>query len=372
MAWQKQLTFWSCLVLIGLTIPLILFEFLLRVLPVCDATHRLPVNEGNPILRFEPNRQLVWSKGWNFSIVNELRTNNFGFLSQIDYDKDATTPLLAIVGDSYVEAVMVPFKETAAGRLADQLGDQARAYSFGVSGAPLSQYLAYSEFVRNTFQPAAMIIVIVGNDFDESLKKYKSKPGYHYFFENSNGELRLERMDYSPPFWKRFFRESTLFRYLAINLGLQARLQRFNTLLSPKEEYVQFVGNTSSSSSPTRIADSKLAIHAFLNMLPATSGLSPNQIVFVIDGRRPHLYEDSHLKLTESSYFSVMRRYFIENATAIGYETIDMEPIFRDHYKQHGRRFEYPDDGHWNSLGHALCFEAITDSRVFIRFTNTM
>ena len=70
-------------------------------------------------------------------MVNEVRTNNFGFINDIRYEENATSPLLAIIGDSYVQAFMVPFKDTIAGRLSGYLGDTARAYSFGVAGSAL-------------------------------------------------------------------------------------------------------------------------------------------------------------------------------------------------------------------------------------------
>ena len=43
-----------------------------------------------------------------------------------------------------------------------------------------------------------MVFVIVGNDFDESLSKYKTGPGFHHFTETSDGALSLELYDYSP------------------------------------------------------------------------------------------------------------------------------------------------------------------------------
>ena len=77
----------------------------------------MPVNDADPILRFQPDRTATWSKGWNFSIVNTIHSNNYGFICDFDYDRDVDSPLLAVIGDSYVEAVMVPFQETITGRL---------------------------------------------------------------------------------------------------------------------------------------------------------------------------------------------------------------------------------------------------------------
>ena len=163
----------------------------MRLLPVNEGLHSLPVNEANPIFRFQPNRTSVWSRFWNFSMVNTVRTNNYGFVSNIDYDPTKTTPLIAIIGDSYIEAAMVPYEQTGAGRLAKQLQDGARVYSFGASGAPLSQYLAYAEYVGKEFHPDVLVILVVDNDFDESLLKYKLWPGFHYFEEDAQGNYSI-------------------------------------------------------------------------------------------------------------------------------------------------------------------------------------
>jgi hypothetical protein len=350
---------------IGIAFPIIILEIILRFLPVNEATYRLPVNEYNPILRFYPNRNFIWSKGFNFKIINRVKTNNMGFVSNIDYNKYDTSPLIAIIGDSYVESIMVPFDKTVSGRLATHLYNAGRVYSFGISGAPLSQYLAYSEYVYNTFHPDGMVIVIVGNDFDESLKRYKSIPGYHYFVENSNAELVLERVDFSPNIAKILFRESALFRYIGINLELQGRIQYLRRILERKDEKDLFSGNTSSHADHTRIIYSKRVVDYFLKILPNMSNISPMQIAFVIDGIRPHIYDNKDLKASEGSFFDIMRHYFIESATIKGYEVIDMQTIMLDHYKKFGKRFEYPNDAHWNALGHELCFNAITRSAVF-------
>ena len=133
------------------------------------------------IFKFESDRTFQWSAGWRFTLTNKLRVNNDGFISSIDYDPGARGPLVAVIGDSYVEALMVPYQETGQGRLMEALEDQARVYSFAIRGSPLSQYLAFAEYARDKYRPDAMVFVIVGNDFDESLLAYKEEPGYFCF-----------------------------------------------------------------------------------------------------------------------------------------------------------------------------------------------
>lgn len=357
---KKKIVFWFVLVFFSITVPIFALEVGLRFLPVCEGTYRLPVNDENPILRFQPNRDLVWSKGWNFEISNEVKINNFGFVSNVDYVENGKESLLAIIGDSYVEALMVPFRETVAGRLNEYLGESARVYSFGVSGAPLSQYLAYSQYVRDKFHPDAMAMVIIGNDFDESLLKYNVKPGFHHFSENSLGGLHLKRVDYEPSLILSLARKSALARYLVINLEWGRRVNQLSNI--GIKEHVQYVGNTSSVSDFTRVADSKNAVDAFLENLPKFSGLEPHQLLFMVDGMRPHLYEVDDLQLARGSFVDGMRMYFMKKASAMGYEIIDMQPVFINHFKEYGKRFEYPSDGHWNSLGHEQSFDAIVRS----------
>jgi hypothetical protein len=242
-------------------------------------------------------------------------------------------------------------------------------YSFGVSGAPLSQYLAFAEYVRNTFHADGLIITVAGNDFDESLMKYKSAPRFHYFVESSNGELVLERVDFSISWPRKLVRKSALAMYVAANLDVRKISRRLEGFFTPGNELRAFVGNTSSDSNHARVVDSKRAIDAFFNKLPVMSGLNPSGILFVIDGMRPHLYDSDHLNLTRGTYFDLMRRYFIASAEARGYEVVDMHSIFRSQYEKFGQRFEYPTDMHWNSSGHELVFKSITKSRFLRKFS---
>ena len=344
----------------SLLVILVLFEIVLRFLPVYEGARPPPVNENNPILHFEPDREFIWSRDWNFTIVNKVKTNNVGFVSDFDYDKDATSPLLAVIGDSYVEAFMVPYQQTCAGRLAKMLSPTARVYSFDVSGSPLSQYLAVAQYVSDTFRPDGLVIVVISNDYDESMIKYKNDPGFYYFVEQNNGQLALELVEYKGSFVRKALRKSALIRYLYGNLKFNLAVGRIYRVFGQNRTPVVIANeDTTSRVDPMRVADSKRAVDTFLDMLPESSGLKPERIVFVVDGMRSHLYQDDGLKLANGSYADVMRRYFIENAIMRGYEIIDMQPVFVAHYAAHQTRFEWPQDGHWNALGHELCFEEV-------------
>lgn len=327
----------------------------------------MPVNEENPVIRFEPNREYVWSRDWDFSIVNDVTVNNYGFVSDFDYEPEATDRLLAVVGDSYVEAAMVPFPQTCAGRLAAELNERARVYAFGVSGSALSQYLAVAQYARDTFRPDALAVVIIENDYDESLVKYVRVAGLHQSVEHGDGRLVLERSDFEVGLFRRLLRASALVRYLVGNLDVNGRvsqLLRRSGLVSVRPAGGMQAGVGRAGPEPARVTDSKRVVDAFLDRLPEAAGLDASRIVFVVDGMRKQLYRDDQLERETGSYRDVMRRYFLSEADRRGYETADLQPAMVAHYRAHREPFEWPQEFHWNALGHEMCFEAMARSAV--------
>ena len=361
-------TFIAVSVFLSVAMTLLGLEAVLRFMPVSQGLRGVAVNDGNPVYRFPPNQTLRWSKGWNFSLVNEIHTNNYGFISDADYEPAAGTPLLAIIGDSFVEAAMVSYPHTAAGLLQGSLADKGRVYSFGASGAALSQYLAYARYVHEQFKPSGMVITIVGNDFDESLMKNRNYPGFHYFVETGEGELQLQRIDRKVAPWKDVIAGSAVGRYIVMNLQAGNLVEYVKFYLSSlMGEDPPFNGNVDANVDMRRMDDSKKAVDAFLDLLPRLASLPPSQIAFVVDAPRPDIYFTTKTHDGKRSYFQEMRGYFIRNGSIKGFEIIDLEREFAWDYQRRGLRFEYPHDYHWNETGHEVVASAIRQSQTFRR-----
>jgi hypothetical protein len=158
---------------------------------------------------------------------------------------------------------------------------------------------------------------------------------------------------------RKLARQSALFRYLTWNVELEAVLL---SLTGHKDEYV---GNTRAKRSEKTIEESKRAVDAFFRDLPSKSGLPPNRIVFTVDGIRPQLYDAKELEKVKDSFVAVLRQYFMEQARAKGCEVIDLQPLFIADYAKRQKRFEYPQDYHWNETGHEVVAEAVKQSKVF-------
>ena len=377
---MRKILFALITIAIGIGAPLVLAEIVLRFLPVSTGLGSQPVNEASPVFRFLPNRDYVWSKDWNFNIVTRGHVNDAGFVNDRDYEAGETTPLLAVIGDSYVEAAMVPYPDTLHGRLAAAVEGRGRVYSFAASGAPLSQYLVWARHARDVYRPDAMVFVIVGNDFDESLLAYSRGPGFHRYYEDTSGTLSLVRIDFEPPPLRPVIKHSALARYLFFNLHAWETVSRIQAVLrgdwepptlggsgrlaaiapTPVGGVEQRVrGNVPRPGDAERLAATKRAVDAFFRDLPEMAGLAPQRILYVVDGVRYPNADDPE------AYFVTMRRYFLERATLLGYGTVDMDSYFLPEHEANGTRFEFATDAHWNAAGHRLAAKAVARTDLF-------
>ncbi|MDR3163163.1 MAG: hypothetical protein LBT81_04820 [Helicobacteraceae bacterium] len=211
-------------VCLGALIALVMLEIFLRFFPVGESLFFQSVNEENPVFRAEPDRSGWYSKNWNFKHAARWRSNNDGFINDRDYKtpierETESTGLIAVIGDSYVEALIVPPRESFFERLEKEMEGRQLVYSFGFSGAPLSQYLIWARYAQETYKNDYLIVLVIGNDFDESLLEYKSAEGGHYY-EKSEGGLKLKRVDFTPSIMGRVARRFFIFQYTAHNIQL--------------------------------------------------------------------------------------------------------------------------------------------------------
>ncbi len=335
-------------VLLGCLLAVILVEVIFQALPVSDATSTMDVNDANPYMRFAPNRSLDISIGKFFEIRSRKKTNSWGFFDDKDFRRGTGKEKLVVIGDSYVEALQVKNAEAIHGRLSVALDSQYDVYGIGSSGSPLSQYLAYAKFARAEFDPSVFVFVVVANDYDESLLRYKQSPGYHYYDDN----FQLERVDYRAGLLKTLLRFSATARYFAINLRPYSFIGGARQGGSSA-----FVANVPATVDEVRVSWSKRAVDRFMSDLKVIVGDRP--VFFVVDGLREYIYRDGSDLQEKKSYAYVMNQYFIQQSEASRFFAIDLHPIFRDDYLRNGEKFEFETNAHWNARGHELAAQAV-------------
>jgi hypothetical protein len=370
----------SLLLLIGSTVLwLALAEGICRLLPVHSGFEVQPVDVANPIIRLRANRDYLYSHGPFLSNVNRGHVNNYGFTNNQDYQPADTRPLLAVIGDSYIEAAMVPYPLTLQGRLAARQDGRRRVYSFASSGSSLLDYLYYAIYARQRFGAEWLVINVVGNDFDEMLLRYKQSPGFHYFGEQTDGSLSPTLIEYHPTWPRTLLRQSALARYVVFNIGSSApvvgrlldgvhllHLGLTDPITRANAASPAFVGNTTSYADRLRVELAQRATLWVLDHLPESVGLPVTHVLILIDEFR--MFEPDQIEAARHSFFGIMREYLIGEARRRGYEVQDMQEWFARRHRQDGAVFAFPDDGHWSALGHEEAANAVMASELYRRF----
>ena len=354
-------------ILISICFTLLFLELVLNFFPVNEGLRSQAVNEKDPIFKFEANREAIFSKHWNFDIKNKVRVNNYGFVNNNDYYNTNKLPLLSIIGDSYVEALMVPFEKTISGLLQNEVSNK-RVYSFAASGAGLSQHLIWAKYAKEEFKSDYYIFVIIANDFMESLSKYGSSPGFHRFKINPDTSWTMELSTYTPSNLRKVLRRSKLAMYLITNLKVHS-IFNFELRLGKEDQRRTYVSNFDADVSDIFWEEAKLVTDIYLDNMNSFTGQENNKILFVLDGIRPNLYDKvSSIDITNSFWYKI-REYFMYKANAQGFEFIDMQKDFYQEYKKNKEFFEFKTDTHWNHTGHKAVTKSILQSNTWKRFS---
>ena len=348
MRWIKKISqIFSYLIFLFVAVAALL-EVIFRILPTSDSLMVKPVSNDKPILKFTENREVTKQIGFNFSHINTKKINNYGYATDKFFQEKSTKnkPVIAVIGDSYVEALQVKNSD-AFHAILDIKFENYDFYPIGMSGSPLSQYLAFAKFASNHFEPEVYIFLIIDNDFDESFENVKKAPGFHYFDDITG----LKLVDYQPSIIKQLSRKSAFLRYLHLDLKITRQLRRiFNPTSLNREMNAHF---SESFLNIGRKANAK-----FLQGVKELS--STSQVIIMLDGDRKALYS-GHSDRDMNNYVNIVISELGESAKNVAnVRVIDLHNNFRNDYLKYGKKFNYDYDYHWNERGHSVAAQALS------------
>ena len=107
--------------LLGVAGLLLACELALRALPVSTSTET-GYYVDPLILTYRPHHAWTSSTGWDLRNAQRQRSNNFGFLASRDFEPDPAA--VALIGDSYVEASMLPAHDRPEAQLEAAIGNR--------------------------------------------------------------------------------------------------------------------------------------------------------------------------------------------------------------------------------------------------------
>ncbi len=333
---------------LGCALAIVMLELIFQMLPVTTGFAYQPTIESEPALKATVPF-VKHSLDWKFHQATTRKINEYGFSDDHHYLPNEQP--IAVIGDSYIQSLMLPYADTLQGQLsALQPKSKPPVYSFGVPGYSLAGYIGTAESATKRFQPQMFVFLLTKGDITDSLLATKNVGSY---FINSH-KSGVEFEPYSGPSrTDSFMLKSALMRYL--NYHLQ---------INPLSAFLKLTGTNESASA----GDSSLSVakpepniaqlsNRLIDNLEQKSTARANNTIFIIDCDREKIYQGKPQPQTSPDNQLAL---FAQIAKDRGYQTIDTLPIFTRQYKQTHRRIDFtPIDPHWNRDANHLIAEAV-------------
>ena len=155
--------------------------------------------------------------------VATWHVNNAGWMSPYQYvRRQPGGALVALFGDSYVEGFNVPQAQHLDVDMHRRLGPQVPVYAFGLSGWYLEQYAATARYVRATYDPSVIVILIGDGDVSASLSSEGEYPYWYHVTPSGSGYREVPPSKVLVESRKaNLARKVALLRYLRYNAKVQ-------------------------------------------------------------------------------------------------------------------------------------------------------
>lgn len=321
-------------------------EIALRILPVSSATHS-GYYVAPSILTYPPGHRFTMSTGWDLKNAQYLQANNYGFIADHDFVRDSGA--VALIGDSFVEANMLPASDRLGAQLEARLRGQ-NVYALGGPGSSLLDYAERARFAAEKFGVRTFVFVLERGDIRQSLCGSGNVHGP--CLAPTTLESRVERQP-EPGLAKRVFRESALAQYVFSQLKFDpARFLKGVARSGGEKDAGRDMGARPPSAIDERAA--KAVLETFFSRLPRSEG---GRLVMVVDVDREHLLSasvaDAYPELTLLG----------PAALSAGVQLVDIQQPFHRFVARSGLKLEVgPYDHHWNRAATALVADSLASA----------
>lgn len=306
------------------------------------------------LVRYQPNRSGTYRIADD--IAASFRINAQGWNSGIgDYKRERTPGRLriAIIGDSYVEALQVPHDLSLAEQTQSRLesaGMRAEVFRFAISGAPLSQYLQILRQEVVDYRPDLVVINMVHNDFEESFRYQSGRYTSSFLkvkLEDAQPAQEIPPVPYEET-WKDWVRQRATVRYLYYRRQISPATIRSWIFSEPGA--AEFQANVEVGGTLAALPAIERATDYIFTRLKEVQQQSGFEILLTMDAVREQIYTDEDL----NSGIAALNKLAMELAEKCELPFIDLTEAFTVDWRKNGQRFEFASDGHWNQRGHAV------------------
>jgi hypothetical protein len=320
---------------IGTVVALAILEALFRCMPVNSGFRMAETDAATPFFRYLSKQDYVYSYGWALTNPKRGVTNAQGFMHSPDFESQGG---VLVIGDSFVESLMLDYQETVQGRLDHGLGGNVLAAS--CSGNGLADSLGLAKFYVPKVHPKAMVLFVAPLEISTVLN---SPVRGHSGFVLSGETVSVLHNEYRESPLKLLIRRSALARYVYYNLKFFDWLSQTLTISRAPLP----------SAAPARVEAKERILRYYFSELRALADAGQAEVLFLVDGDRKSIYAGKANQPSSSN--NEDRRVFLRLAPLYGLKVVDMQPVFERHWMDHHERMDYlPVDGHWNPVAHQL------------------
>ena len=343
------------LVVVFLVAELVVFRF---VLPAIDIPRNAFIDG---VIRHQPNQRgyaRIADEGAVPYAINHQGWNSGH--EQYALDKPADIKRIAVIGDSYVEALAVPYDQSIAENLERRLnvdGETAEIFRFGISGAPLSQYLYMLEQEVVRYDPDLVIMLLIHNDFDESFRFKAGRYTSSFLKLKMEGHEVINEIEPAvyEEGWLEYLRMSATFRYFFYQKKLHP--ERIRQLIFGQKKVYE--ANVAVDQIQRQWPQIEKATDYLFQRLKEVSTQHGVDLLLVMDANRQDIYADN--PSNGSNGAAKLNQLAADLAARHQIPFLDLETAFVADWKENGFHFEFPDDNHWNRRGHTKAAEAIAE-----------
>ena len=343
-----------------LAIVVAFFELgLFRYFVVVDNFPLLTFDRANLILKYRPNQSGIRypDRDRHHPVTYSINEEGWNSIHRSYPGARTTRQRIAVIGDSYVEALQVDPSQSISARLEAMLGStDFEVFPFGISGAALSHYLHVARYVIRTFHPDAVVVVVVHNDFIESYRPKSSRASRSLAYVQLGDTVReISPLPYeSSPIGQALLAHSSTARFVYYGWRMlasgDADTDKHGT---PTLHFEANVDADEVAAEEPRIR--KAAGYLFARF--AELGRSAHTpVLFVMDSPREALYRGQDPR---GLLVYRLNRIARELTGDDGLPFVDLTPVFEEDYARSKQRFEFASDNHWNARGHQVVASAV-------------
>ncbi|MBA5637124.1 hypothetical protein H3H37_08650 [Duganella sp. LX20W] len=334
---------------LGVLAVALALELLCRCLPVVSGLRVESTGGEQRFSRYLPRLPYTYSFGWALDNARQGRTNAQGFNNSADFQDHAK---VLVIGDSFIESLMLDYPQTVQGNLDRMLGGGVFAAS--ASGNGLADSLELARYYVPRIHPANVVLFVEETDVGGLL----DAPGRgHSGFVLTPAGPVMEHHPYREAQAKQLALRSALVRYVYYNLKLRDWVQGQWAAPAPVPAAATASAGAGEGGKDGGLGARAVALQYYLDQLHQLGDRAGVRFIFLVDGNRKAMYAGragAHLWPGQD------RELFIAAARRSGFAVVDTQPVFSQHWAEVHERVDFlPMDGHWNAVAHHLAAQQL-------------